>query len=393
MRLAVAVTACAVLIGGLAGPATAATRAVDTIGGDGLAGDKRAVQLLEGADPLPNVKAASWVLADADTGVVLAHKGAHVQRAPASTLKMLTAVTLLPTMDLEATTRASSRAASIYGTRVGLRAGKSYTLDDLWYAVFLPSANDAAIAVAEANGGVKRTVRQMNKVAYDLRALDTVAKTPNGLDSPGQRTSAYDLALIAREGLRNEDFARYASTAKTQFPNTKGKGTHTIYTTNRMLLHGWRGAIGVKTGFTSQAGRTFAGAAKRHGRTLIVTLLGIQESTETAAKKLLAWGFKNADRVEPVGVLVDRGSPLPESLDTPSGGGDAGATALDPTAGEPAESTTEAAGVTDEALAASEPIESSPGLPVFALIAAGLIAAGAFGLVALRRSPSGRHSA
>lgn len=284
----------------LAGPAAA-----ETVGGEQLAGTKRNVNLLDGAAPLPDIWATTWILADAETGEVLAHKGAHVQRAPASTLKTLTALTVLPQTSPDDTYVATRKAANTYGSRVGLKPGKRYTLDQLWNAVFLPSANDAAIAVAEANGGVRKTVRQMNQVAQSLGALDTVAKNTNGLDAPGQLSSAYDLALIAREGLKRDDFSTYARTVKAQFPNVRGKGKHTIYTTNRMLLHGWRGAIGVKTGFTSNAGRTFVGAAERKGRTLIVALMGIKESTEDAATKLLSWGFKNADKVEPVGTLVE----------------------------------------------------------------------------------------
>ncbi len=284
----------------LAGPAAA-----QTVGGEQLAGPKRNVNLLDGAAPVPDVWAKTWIIADADTGEVLAHKGAHVQRAPASTLKTLTALTVLPQTSPEDTYVATRQAANTYGSRVGLKPGRTYTLDQLWNAVFLPSANDAAIAVAEANGGVRKTVRQMNDVAQSLGALDTVAKNTNGLDAPGQLSSAYDLALIAREGLKREDFSAYARTVKAQFPNVKGKGKHTIYTTNRMLLRGWRGAIGVKTGYTSQAGRTFVGAAERRGRTLIVALMGISESTEAAATKLLSWGFKNADKVTPVGTLVE----------------------------------------------------------------------------------------
>lgn len=292
---------------------SAAPAQAETIGGDQLAGTNRSVNLGQGADPLPEVWAATWVLADADTGEVLAHKGAHVLRAPASTLKTLTALTVLPQTSPEQTYVATPKAANTYGSRVGLKPGKTYTMDELWDAVFLPSANDAAIAVAEANGGVRRTIRQMNDVARQLGALDTVAKTPNGLDAPGQVSSAYDLALIARAGLAREDFAGYAKKVRAQFPNVKGRGEHTIYTTNRMLLHGWRGAIGVKTGFTSQAGRTFVGAAERKGRTLIVSLMGIKESTEAAATKLLSWGFRNADRVTPVGALVEPSSASPDA--------------------------------------------------------------------------------
>ncbi len=277
----------------------------ETIGGERLANAGRTVSLLDGASPLPPVLAETWLIADADTGEVLAHKGAHVLRPPASTLKMLTALTVLPRTSPDDVYVATPKATDTYGSKVGLRVGKRYTMNQLWLAVFLPSANDAAIAVAEANGGVRKTVAQMNEVAQALGAYDTVARNTSGLDAPGQLSSAYDLALIARAGLAREDFARYARTARAKFPDSRGQGSHTIYTTNRMLLHGWRGAIGVKTGFTSKAGRTFVGAAERKGRTLIVSLMGIKESSETAATKLLSWGFANADRVAPVGVLVD----------------------------------------------------------------------------------------
>lgn len=277
----------------------------ETIGGEQLAATNRTVNLLAGASPLPEVWAETWLIADAETGEVLAHKGAHVKRAPASTLKMLTALAVMPRTSLDQEYVVTRRATDTYGSKVGLKVGRAYTMDQLWRAVFLPSANDAAIAVAEANGGVRTTVAQMNDIARSIGALDTVAKNTSGLDAPGQVSSAYDLALFARAGLEREDFARYARTARAKFPDSRGRGQHTIYTTNRMLLHGWRGAIGVKTGFTSAAGRTFVGAAERKGRTLIVALMGVKESSEGAATKLLGWGFKNADRVEPVGVLVD----------------------------------------------------------------------------------------
>ena len=285
----------------------------ETLGGEQLASLHRTVSLEPGAQPLPEVWAETWILADAETGEVLAQKGSHARRAPASTLKMLTALAVMPNTTPEDTYIATRRAANIYGARVGLKAGRPYTLDQLWYAVFLPSANDAAVAVAQANGGVRKTVRQMNEVARDLNALDTHAKNTSGLDAPGQLSSAYDLALLARAGLQRPDFATYAGTARAQFPDVKGKGSHPIYTTNRLLLSGWRGVIGVKTGFTSKAGRTYVGAATRGGRTLIVSLMGIKESSEAAAKKLLSWGFTNADSVTPIGTLVEAGPITPDS--------------------------------------------------------------------------------
>ena len=366
--------------------------AAETLGGEGLAGTVRTVSPLPGADPLPPVKAATWVLADADTGEVLAHKGAHVQRPPASTLKMLTALTVLPQVPPDTVYVATPRAATTYGARVGLRVGKRYTMDELWYAVFLPSANDAAIAVAQANGGVRSTVRQMNDLAYDLRALDTTARNTSGLDAPGQLSSAYDLTLIAREGLTRDDFAHYASTPTARFPDTKGKGTHRIYTTNRLLLHRWKGAIGVKTGFTTRAGRTYVGAATRGGRTLIVSLMGIRESSEEAAKKLLTWGFANADRVEPVGMLVEKGSPIPVASDTESVDGTRSGTG-------PNEESTDGAGAQDpddageggiDGATAAAPLPSAGAIPV-GVLAAVVAIAGGTALITVRRR--GRRTA
>lgn len=369
-----ALLVCAGLIGAVASPAGA-----DTIGGEQLASPRRTVALQPGADPLPEVWAETWILADADSGEVLAQKGSHVQRAPASTLKMLTALAVMPNTSPDDTYVATRRAANIYGARVGLKPGKTYTLDDLWYAVFLPSANDAAIAVAQANGGVRRTVEQMNDVATELNARDTVARNTSGLDARGQLSSAYDLALMARAGLQRTDFSSYARTARATFPDVKGKGRHPIYTTNRLLLSDWRGVIGVKTGFTSQAGRTFVGAAERKGRTYLVALMGIHESSETAARKLLAWAFDNADRVTPIGQLVEPG-PLPTTADA-----DVPAASVS----DVASSTTGATATS--AAAAGEPGASLPVAPiVIGLFVAGAVAAGVW----LRAGAgAGRHAA
>lgn len=359
----------------------AAPAQAETVGGPQLDSTRRTVNLGPGAQPLPEVWAATWVLADAETGEVLAHKGAHVQRPPASTLKTLTALTVLPQTDRSQTYVATRRAASIYGSRVGLKPGKTYTMHQLWNAVFLPSANDAAIAVAEVNGGVRKTVEQMNELAADLGALDTVARNTNGLDAPGQVSSAYDLALIARAGLEREDFASYARRARAQFPDVRGRGTHTIYTTNRLLLNGWPGAIGVKTGFTSKAGRTFVGAAERNGRTLIVTLMGIKESTDDAAAKLLTWGFRNADKVEPVGLLVP-----PGSVSGVRSSSDESATTPEAQSPEAAQAADESAAGSSNDPSALEPAESaSASFAPTGLIGVGIAAAVLVGVFLLRR--------
>ena len=286
----------------------------ETIGGEQLA--QAGVQVNPGpdADPLPDIRAESWVIADADTGQILAAKNAHEQRAPASTLKTLTALTVLPRVPLDTVYRATTDDARTGGTRVGLIVGKPYTLEQLMYGMFLRSGNDAANAVANAAGGVRQTVRAMNDLAERMQALDTRAKTPNGLDTPGQVSSAYDLALFGRAGLARSDFATFAGTKSYDFPG-KGKRTYPIYNTNRLLLSGFRGVTGVKTGYTSNAGRTYIGSAERRGHTIVVSMMGITDSTENAARTALQWGLRNTGKVTPVGQLVD---PLPEPTPTPT---------------------------------------------------------------------------
>lgn len=294
------------------GPAPA--RAADVIGGPALA--KRGVQVGAGATALPPVLADAWIVADATTGAVLAAKDAHSRHRPASTLKTLTAATVMPQLDPTAEHVVTAQEqAPVYGSRAGLVVGASYTVDDLWHALLLPSGNDAAAALAAAFGGVHKTVAAMNAEARSLQAFDTHAVNPSGLDADGQYSSAYDLALIARSVLTLPEFRAVSGTVSYDLPGKaaapgKKRPTYKIYGQNRLLNAGFKGVIAGKTGYTSLAGRTFWVAATRGGDTIVVTLMGIKQPTETAAAALLTWGLKNADRVTPLGRLVD---PVPVS--------------------------------------------------------------------------------
>jgi D-alanyl-D-alanine carboxypeptidase (penicillin-binding protein 5/6) len=295
-----------------ASPASAAP-GTSPVGGEQLTGKGKIVSLGEGSEPLPDVWAKTWVIANAETGEILAAKGPHVLRAPASTLKTLTALTLIPQIDPATKIKAKKRAVNTYGTRVGLVRGRNYTANDLFYALLLASANDAAMALAQGAGSVKTTLAQMNQIASSLGALDTVAKNPSGLDAPGQVSSAYDLATIGRSALALPYFREVVATVKHEFANKKK--SKTIYTQNRMLLGNFKGTIGLKTGYTTNAGRTFIGAAERKGTTYIVSLMGIKEASSTAAEKLLDWAFTNGDKVTPIGVLGQNTLPA-ASLDS-----------------------------------------------------------------------------
>ena len=276
----------------------------DQIGGPLLA--SRGIVVREprrGGRPLPRVPASAYVIADAGTGQVLAAKDPHGLFPPASTLKVLTAITMLPLLDPDATVVASERAASVYPNIVGLIPGHRYRVADLFRALLLISANDAAVALVQASGSFTRGMELVNAEARHLRAYDVVAKYPNGLPAPGQVVSAYDLALIGRAALRMPAFLRYDSLLTARFPVSRRK--HVTLVNQDYLLTRYRGGIGGKIGWTSKAGATFIGLARRHGVTLIVTILHATPLTEiTSAEKLLTWGFGMDGKVSLVGTLV-----------------------------------------------------------------------------------------
>jgi serine-type D-Ala-D-Ala carboxypeptidase (penicillin-binding protein 5/6) len=285
----------------VAGPAGGARP--QAIGGPELA----SAGVIAGSAPsvprLPSVMASAFVVADAGTGQVLAAKDPHGWYRPASTLKMLTAISLIPLLNPDARVVATKLATSTVPSVVGLLTGHSYTVASLFTALLTISANDAAIALAQAAGSYREGMAQINAEARHLQADDTVAVDPNGLDAPGQHTSAYDLALIARQALRLPAFLKYDETMTAQFRISRHKSV-SLYNQNT-LLTSYRGALGGKIGWTSAAGATYVGMARRHGVTLIVTLLHCPALTEiNSAESLLNWGFAADGKVAPVGVLV-----------------------------------------------------------------------------------------
>ncbi|MER6027914.1 serine hydrolase [Streptomyces sp. NPDC001851] len=298
-------------------PVSTATAAVavdsTVIGGEQLA---RAGVQVRGASGLPKkITAQSWLVADYYSGDVLASFNAHRRLPPASTLKMLFADTVLKKFDR--TERYTVKDADVAdvpagSSLVGIKPGITYTVEQLWQGVFLRSGNDAVHVLSHMNGGIARTVAEMQAKAADLQALDTHVVSPDGFDHPGQISSAYDLTLFARHGLKDADFRGYCATRTADFP-AGGKKTFQIQNTDRLLtgafgLPTYNGLIGVKNGYTSHAGNTFTGAATRDGRTLLVTVMHPAEGSnavyeQTAA--LLDWGFGPGRSAQAVGTLVD----------------------------------------------------------------------------------------
>ena len=261
-----------------------------------------------GALRLPDVDASAFVVADAGTGQILAAKDPHGWYLPASTLKVLTAITLMPVLNPHATVDTTRRAANAIPSKVGLIPGRAYKVSDLFEAMLMVSANDAAMSLAQATGSVSKGVAMMNAEAHHLQADDTVAKRPNGLNGPGQHVSAYDEALFARQALTIPEFMRDEQLRTMRFPLKPHHKPLTLYTQN-LMLGTYRGDLGGKIGWTNASETTYIGWARRNGRTLVVTILHCKPLTEmTYAARLLDWGFAEDGKVRPVGTLV---GPLP----------------------------------------------------------------------------------
>ncbi|WP_331276092.1 D-alanyl-D-alanine carboxypeptidase family protein [Streptomyces sp. Qhu-G9] len=307
---------------------------MSTVGGAQLGRPGTQANLGAGAPVLPKgLSARSWIVADAESGAVLASHNAHWRLPPASTLKMLFADTLLPKFPKTQKHKVTSSDLAGVGagsSMVGIKEDETYSVHDLWLGVFLRSGNDAVHVLSAMNKGVDQTVKDMNAHAEELQALDTNVVSPDGYDEKRQVSSAYDLTLFARSGLQRKDFREYCSTVRAKFPgetkkNKKGKttrGSFEIQNTNRLMtgdygLDAYKGIAGVKNGNTTNAGATFTGVAERDGKVLLVTVMNPEKEEhdevykETA--KLLDWGFQASGKVDPVGELVP-----PKSADTGS---------------------------------------------------------------------------
>lgn len=241
------------------------------------------------------ISAKAAILTDADSGRVLFEKNADERLGMASTTKIMTALTVLRLTEASKTVTVPQEAVGIEGSSVYLCKGEQLTVEQLLYALLLSSANDAAVALAVFSAGsVDKFVAEMNAYAAELGANDTHFVNPHGLADSEHYTTAYDLALISRVALNNELLRKVFSTYKKALP-FNGEENKRLAVNHNKLLKSYKGAVGLKTGYTKATGRCLVSAAERDGLTLIcVTLNSPNDWQEHTA--LLDYGFENYSR-------------------------------------------------------------------------------------------------
>ncbi len=276
-----------------------------TIGGEALSGC--GVVTAPDTPPLPNdVSAEAWLVADLDTGDVIAARDPHGRHRPASIIKVLVATAALNELNLNKVVAGTQEDANSEGTRVGVGPGGRYTINDLLHGLLMHSGNDAAHALAMQLGGMDPALQKLNILAGKLGGRDTRAATPSGLDGPGMSTSAYDIGLFYRYAWQHPAFADIVRTENYDFPGRDGNPPYPVENDNK-LLYNYPGALGGKTGYTDDAGQTFVGAAERDGRRLVAVLMKgtrVPIAPWEQAAHLLDYGFATPPGTK-VGTLVD----------------------------------------------------------------------------------------
>ncbi len=276
--------ACVLLAPGIA---TAEVRPTDVLGEVEVSSAKEFEAIA------PDVTLPSGILETSD-GEVLWARGAADERAMASTTKIMTAIVVLDSVsDLDERVTVPVAATKVGESGVGLVAGQELTVRQLLEAMLVHSGNDAATTLAiSTSGSLDAFVEAMNAKADELDLRHSHFTNPHGLDEPGHHTSAADLATMARYAMSKQAFREIVRQKKVKVP--VGDGSRTFDASN-LLLGTFKGATGVKTGWTNDAGYCLVASAERNGIELFSVVLGTK--TENArfvqAKRLLEWGFEH----------------------------------------------------------------------------------------------------
>ena len=220
-----------------------------------------------------SVSARSAAVIEMKTGAVLFEKNADERLGMASTTKIMTAICAIENGNPDDIVNITEEMTNIEGSSIYLKAGEKFTLEELLYGLMLHSGNDAAVAIAiHVGGDVPSFVHLMNETAKKIGLLDTSFQNPNGLYENTHYTTAKELALLTAYACQNELFSRIISTKSKTIGHFEGTQTRYLTNHNRMLKM-FKGADGVKTGFTKQAGRCLVTSATREDMRLVCVTL------------------------------------------------------------------------------------------------------------------------
>lgn len=220
-----------------------------------------------------NLYAKSAVIIDASDGHIIYEKNCNEKLAMASTTKILTAIIALENCSITEVVEVSKNAAGAPKVKLGLKEGEQYYLGDLLYSMMLESHNDSAVAIAEHIGGSEEGFSKiMNGKAFELGLYNSSFVTPNGLDSESHFSTAYEMAILGAYAIKNEEFRKLVNTESHSFSEINNKNYHSVNNINAYLSMD-NTAIGIKTGFTNDAGYCFVGANEIDGKIYVSCVL------------------------------------------------------------------------------------------------------------------------
>ena len=249
------------------------------------------------------LNALSAALVDGDSGRVLYEKDGNEQKAMASTTKIMTCMVALENGNLDDVITVSKHASTMPDVQLHIKEGEEYYLRDMLYALMLESCNDVAVAIAEHIGGSSEGFADMmNQKAEELGCKDTNFVTANGLDAQNHYTTAVELARIAGYAIQNQDFITITNAPSWTF-NELTNGRSFMVSNKDKFLYMYDGAIGVKTGFTNNAGYCFVGAVRQNGNTFVSSVLGSGWPPHKNYKwndttRLMDFGTQNYDKID-----------------------------------------------------------------------------------------------
>ena len=320
----------------------------------------------------------AWLVGDLDSGELQVAENIDVRHAPASTIKLLTALALVDVLnDPEQKVEATFEDMEIDGTKVGLMQKNSYTVDTLFHAMLMSSANDAANALGRAAGGQEKAVALMNEKAKSLGMTNTRAANTTGLDDPDQYTTVSDMMKLAWAVTENERLMEIIGTQTYKFPGgtnpeTKEKFKGYEIQNHTKVVGQVEGGLGLKNGYTKAAKGSYIAVAERDGRRVVSALLGSENNSRQAAVDLLEWDFAQTNP-ETLATVPVGPAATPSPTATASGSGSDAGDSSD--------------GQADDAGAASESSASATGgvdlLPL-GLLGGGVIILGLAGLLWFR---------